>query len=124
METLHRYTSGGTEIHSKIASCMGHWHHIRNCLRSNEHLIYVTRTNHEYYVGNSSFKIPPASLSIFDTLSVIFWVPVYDRIIVPFSRKLVHWPQKRPNSAPKNGNRPLHIHIFNGRCSIFGARKT
>ncbi|TXG74260.1 hypothetical protein EZV62_002839 [Acer yangbiense] len=39
------------------------------------------------HVGNSSFKIPPASLSIFDTLSVIFWVPVYDRIIVPVTRK-------------------------------------
>lgn len=38
-------------------------------------------------VGNSSFKIPPAALSIFDTLSVIFWVPVYDRIIVPVARK-------------------------------------
>lgn len=38
------------------------------------------------HVGNSSFKIPPASLSIFDTLSVIFWVPVYDRIIVPIVR--------------------------------------
>ncbi|XP_014518893.1 protein NRT1/ PTR FAMILY 8.2 [Vigna radiata var. radiata] len=40
------------------------------------------------HVGNSGFKIPPASLSIFDTLSVIFWVPVYDRIIVPVARKL------------------------------------
>lgn len=39
------------------------------------------------HVGNSSFKIPPASLSIFDTLSVIFWVPIYDRIIVPVTRK-------------------------------------
>lgn len=39
------------------------------------------------YVGNSNFKIPPASLSIFDTLSVIFWVPVYDRSIVPIARK-------------------------------------
>ncbi|KAM7522101.1 hypothetical protein LguiA_012003 [Lonicera macranthoides] len=38
-------------------------------------------------VGNSNFKIPPAALSIFDTLSVIFWVPVYDRIIVPVARK-------------------------------------
>lgn len=38
-------------------------------------------------VGNSTFKIPSATLSIFDTLSVIFWVPVYDRIIVPFARK-------------------------------------
>ncbi|KAJ6922500.1 hypothetical protein NC652_016216 [Populus alba x Populus x berolinensis] len=33
------------------------------------------------------FKIPSASLSLFDTLSVIFWAPVYDRIIVPYARK-------------------------------------
>ncbi|GLJ41763.1 hypothetical protein SUGI_0864250 [Cryptomeria japonica] len=35
----------------------------------------------------SHFKIPPASLTIFDILSVIFWVPVYDFLIVPFARK-------------------------------------
>ncbi|XWS67200.1 hypothetical protein CRYUN_Cryun05aG0267400 [Craigia yunnanensis] len=34
-----------------------------------------------------SFEIPSASLSIFDTISVIFWVPVYDGLIVPFARK-------------------------------------
>ncbi|KAJ1430529.1 PTR2 family proton/oligopeptide symporter, conserved site [Sesbania bispinosa] len=34
-----------------------------------------------------SFNIPPASLSSFDVISVIFWVPVYDRIIVPIARK-------------------------------------
>ncbi|KAF8396886.1 hypothetical protein HHK36_018521 [Tetracentron sinense] len=34
-----------------------------------------------------SFTIPSACLSIFDTLSVIFWVPVYDRLIVPFARR-------------------------------------
>ncbi|KAF8010370.1 hypothetical protein BT93_J1103 [Corymbia citriodora subsp. variegata] len=39
------------------------------------------------HVGKSSFKIPAASLSIFDTLSVLFWVPVYDRIIVPVARR-------------------------------------
>eukprot|EP00250_Pteridium_aquilinum_P004753 c14952_g1_i1 orf=60-1862(+) len=33
------------------------------------------------------FKIPAASLSIFDTLSVILWVPVYDRLIVPIVRQ-------------------------------------
>ncbi|KAI3997252.1 hypothetical protein MKX01_009096 [Papaver californicum] len=38
-------------------------------------------------ISIGSFKIPSASLSIFDTLSVIFWVPVYDRVIVPFARK-------------------------------------
>lgn len=34
-----------------------------------------------------SFQIPSASLSLFDTISVIFWVPVYDRVIVPLARK-------------------------------------
>ncbi|XP_077238761.1 protein NRT1/ PTR FAMILY 8.1-like [Tasmannia lanceolata] len=33
------------------------------------------------------FKIPAATLSIFDTISVIFWVPVYDRFIVPVVRR-------------------------------------
>ncbi|XWS59928.1 hypothetical protein CRYUN_Cryun08bG0164300 [Craigia yunnanensis] len=34
-----------------------------------------------------SFEIPSASLSLFDTVSVIFWVPVYDGLIVSFARK-------------------------------------
>ncbi|KAJ7942762.1 protein NRT1/ PTR FAMILY 8.3-like [Quillaja saponaria] len=34
-----------------------------------------------------SFRIPPASISTFDVISVIFWVPVYDRILTPFLRK-------------------------------------
>ncbi|CAI0475543.1 unnamed protein product [Linum tenue] len=38
-------------------------------------------------VGHSKFKISAANVSVFDTLSVIFWVPIYDRIIVPAVRK-------------------------------------
>ncbi|KAK1298672.1 Peptide transporter PTR1 [Acorus calamus] len=34
-----------------------------------------------------SFKIPSASLSLFDTLAVILWVPFYDRLLVPLTRK-------------------------------------
>ncbi|KAI3947211.1 hypothetical protein MKX01_019864 [Papaver californicum] len=33
------------------------------------------------------FKIPSASLSIFDTISVIIWVPIYDYLIVPVARR-------------------------------------
>lgn len=40
----------------------------------------------DLHMGNS-FEIPSASLSLFDTISVIFWVPIYDRLIVPFARK-------------------------------------
>ncbi|PKA52006.1 Peptide transporter PTR1 [Apostasia shenzhenica] len=35
-----------------------------------------------------NFEIPAASLSIFDTISVIFWVPIYDQIIVPIVRQI------------------------------------
>ncbi|CAN6482857.1 unnamed protein product [Victoria cruziana] len=35
-----------------------------------------------------SFIIPPASLSVFDVLSVIVWVPIYDRVLVPIARNL------------------------------------
>ncbi|KAK6921585.1 Proton-dependent oligopeptide transporter family [Dillenia turbinata] len=34
-----------------------------------------------------SFTIPAASLSTFDVISVIIWVPVYDRFLVPIARK-------------------------------------
>ena len=29
-------------------------------------------------IGNSKFKISAANVSVFDTISVIFWVPIYE----------------------------------------------
>jgi peptide/histidine transporter 3/4 len=37
-------------------------------------------------VGN--FRVPAAVLSVFGTLSVMFWVPLYDRAVVPLARRL------------------------------------
>lgn len=34
-----------------------------------------------------SFTIPAASLSSIDIISVVIWVPIYDRVIVPIARK-------------------------------------
>ncbi|KAI9116100.1 hypothetical protein K1719_013030 [Acacia pycnantha] len=34
-----------------------------------------------------NFEIPAASLSAFDTLSVMFWVPVYEHFLVPLARR-------------------------------------
>nr|GMD69292.1 protein NRT1/ PTR FAMILY 8.1-like [Ipomoea batatas] len=62
-------------------------------------------------VGNSTFRIPPASLSIFDTLSVIFWVPIYDIIIVPVTRKF---------TGHKNGLTQLQRMGIGLFISIFG----
>lgn len=35
-----------------------------------------------------SFRVPAAVLSVFDTLSVMVWVPLYDRAVVPLARRL------------------------------------
>jgi peptide/histidine transporter 3/4 len=34
-----------------------------------------------------SFTVPAASLSSIDIISVVIWVPIYDRVIVPIARK-------------------------------------
>ncbi|XP_040377625.1 protein NRT1/ PTR FAMILY 8.3-like isoform X3 [Oryza brachyantha] len=34
-----------------------------------------------------SFIVPPASLSTFDVISVIIWIPLYDKVLVPIARK-------------------------------------
>ncbi|KAL6880430.1 hypothetical protein ACP4OV_011995 [Aristida adscensionis] len=43
--------------------------------------------------GAAAFKIPAASLSIFDTLSVIAWAPAYDRLVVPAARRWTGHPR-------------------------------
>ncbi|CAM0901524.1 unnamed protein product [Alopecurus aequalis] len=35
-----------------------------------------------------SFRVPAAMLSVFGTLSVMIWVPLYDRAVVPLARRL------------------------------------
>ncbi|XP_048547141.1 protein NRT1/ PTR FAMILY 8.2-like, partial [Triticum urartu] len=41
----------------------------------------------------ASFKIPAASLSIFDTIAVIVWALAYDRLIVPAARRITGHPR-------------------------------
>ncbi|XP_048425071.1 protein NRT1/ PTR FAMILY 8.2-like [Pyrus x bretschneideri] len=66
-------------------------------------------------VGHSSFKIPAASLIVFDTLSVIFWVPIYDRIIVPAARK--HTGHKNGLTTLQRMGIGLFISIFSMVCA-------
>lgn len=39
-------------------------------------------------IGKTNFKIPAASYTVFSMLSLSIWIPIYDRIIVPFLRKI------------------------------------
>ncbi|XP_028801912.1 protein NRT1/ PTR FAMILY 2.13-like [Neltuma alba] len=38
----------------------------------------------------TNFQIPAASLSVFSFLTIVLWVPLYDRIVVPALRKTTH----------------------------------
>ncbi|KAL5064744.1 hypothetical protein RYX36_026481 [Vicia faba] len=38
-------------------------------------------------VGNSNFNIPAASYSVFIMLSTTLWLPIYDRLVIPFLRR-------------------------------------
>ncbi|KAL8547332.1 hypothetical protein ACS0TY_006889 [Phlomoides rotata] len=40
------------------------------------------------HLGNSKFQIPAASYVVFAMLGLIFWVPLYDRTIIPFLRRV------------------------------------
>ncbi|KAA8516324.1 hypothetical protein F0562_016617 [Nyssa sinensis] len=40
----------------------------------------------DQHIG-SHFKIPSASLSLFDTISVLIWTPIYNWKIIPYARK-------------------------------------
>ncbi|CAO2818645.1 unnamed protein product [Amaranthus hypochondriacus] len=53
-----------------------HTYVIFQALQSNRHL------------GNSKFEIPAASYIVFMMISLTLWIPIYDRILVPFLEKL------------------------------------
>ncbi|KAF8006020.1 hypothetical protein BT93_K0339 [Corymbia citriodora subsp. variegata] len=39
-------------------------------------------------LGNTGFKIPAASYSIFNMIGLTVWIPFYDRVLVPWLRKI------------------------------------
>ncbi|GFQ06993.1 protein nrt1/ ptr family 2.11 [Phtheirospermum japonicum] len=40
------------------------------------------------HLGNTTFEIPAASYVVFAMLGLTLWVPLYDRLIIPFMRRL------------------------------------
>jgi dipeptide/tripeptide permease len=39
-------------------------------------------------LGKSSFKVPEASYAVFAMLTLAMWIPIYDRVVVPFLQTL------------------------------------
>ncbi|KAI3679943.1 hypothetical protein L2E82_50923 [Cichorium intybus] len=66
-------------------------------------------------VGPSGFEIPPASLGVFDTISVVFWVPVYDRVIVHVARRVTG--QQNGLTQLQRIGTGLFISIFSMVCA-------
>lgn len=58
-----------------------------SCVYSQMSTMFVQQGGYmDKHIG-PNFTIPEACLSIFDTLSVIFWAPFYDLVIIPWARK-------------------------------------
>ncbi|PWA53788.1 proton-dependent oligopeptide transporter family [Artemisia annua] len=66
-------------------------------------------------MGSSGFEIPPASLGVFDTISVVFWVPVYDLVIVNVARRLTG--QQNGLTQLQRIGTGLFISIFSMVCA-------
>lgn len=52
------------------------------------YVVFQTLQSDRSLYSGSKFKIPAASYSVFSMLSLTIWIPIYDRIIVPFLRKI------------------------------------
>ncbi|XP_049396391.1 protein NRT1/ PTR FAMILY 2.11-like isoform X2 [Solanum stenotomum] len=52
------------------------------------YVVFQTLQSDRSLYSASKFKIPAASYSVFSMLSLSIWIPIYDRIIVPFLRKI------------------------------------
>lgn len=57
-----------------VAIVQQHTYAVLQALQSDRHL--------------GSFEVPAASYSIFSMLSLTIWIPIYDRIVIPFLHKL------------------------------------
>ncbi|KAM6551352.1 hypothetical protein CsatB_001160 [Cannabis sativa] len=62
--------------------------------QSHQHsfVIQQARTMNRHVVVNSSFEIPPASLSIFGTITVLVGLIFYERLFVPLARRITKNP--------------------------------
>lgn len=66
-------------------------------------------------VGKSNFEFPPASVNIFDSISCMFWVLVYEQIIVPLARKFTG--QRNGLTQLQRIGTGLFISIFSMICA-------
>ncbi|KAI3953940.1 hypothetical protein MKW98_017764 [Papaver atlanticum] len=52
-------------------------------------MCYKSSPNMDFrHLGTNNFKVPAASYIVFSWLSIVIWIPIYDRLIVPQLRKL------------------------------------
>ncbi|MQM12717.1 hypothetical protein Taro_045634 [Colocasia esculenta] len=58
------------------------------CLHQQSTYVVFQALQSDRYLGNTSFLIPAASFTVFTMLALTIWIPIYDRILVPWARRL------------------------------------
>ncbi|KAK1357774.1 Solute carrier family 15 (Peptide/histidine transporter), member 3/4 [Heracleum sosnowskyi] len=56
-------------------------------IQQNNYLVFQALQSDRRLIKSSTFKIPAATYIVFTMLTLTIWIPIYDRIIVPFLRK-------------------------------------
>ncbi|EEE55835.1 hypothetical protein OsJ_04447 [Oryza sativa Japonica Group] len=84
--TVHGDTGGRAQVRAPAAAGVGDRHHLRGGVHQVTTTFILQGDTLDRSLGR--FKVPAAALSIFHTLSVILWVALYDRAIVPLARRV------------------------------------
>ncbi|KAF0908858.1 hypothetical protein E2562_028739 [Oryza meyeriana var. granulata] len=50
--------------------------------------VILQATQSDRHLGRGGFEVPPGSFTVFPMLALTVWIPFYDRIIVPWARRL------------------------------------
>ncbi|WOG99540.1 hypothetical protein DCAR_0518893 [Daucus carota subsp. sativus] len=56
-------------------------------IQQNNYLVFQALQSDRRLIKSSTFKIPAATYIVFTMITLTIWIPIYDRIIVPFLRK-------------------------------------
>ncbi|KAK4778397.1 hypothetical protein SAY87_018584 [Trapa incisa] len=64
-------------------------YHLANA-QNHTYTVFQALQMDRHFSKGSSFQIPAASYTVFSSLSLTIWIPIYDRILVPAVRRITH----------------------------------
>jgi peptide/histidine transporter 3/4 len=51
-------------------------------------VLQATQSDRHLHAGGGGFEVPPGSFTIFPMLALTVWIPLYDRLVVPWMKRL------------------------------------